>query len=214
MGERSMKLNLGCGRLPILGWVNIDIRNGPGVNIIADLDIENSLPSIPDSSVESARAFALLEHLDHYWNIVLEMARVLRPNAPFEIVVPYKDDYMPFHVSKFATWTFDIFRSDHKPREMDLRRRIPEYDSYEAHEKQYFTKVSTSIEHYYPFAWHLARRFGRTVYRLPLGKPKLIYFILRRNDRPYVRHIIDPTVRRIHMDGKNAGLAAGERVNV
>ena len=205
---KSLRLNLGCGRLPLEGWWNIDIRDGPGVNAIADLDGPGSLSGVPDASVDAARAFALLEHLPHYEHLVLEVARVLKAGAPFEVVVPYKNDYMPFHKVQFAPWTFDIFRSDHVPREMDLRRRKPEYDSYEAHEKQYFLQESRAIEHYFPFAWHLARRFGRRAYRLPLGRRKLIYWVLRRNDRPYARDVQDPVVRRIHKDGRNAGLAA------
>ncbi len=206
--RRPFRLNLGCGRLPLDGWYNVDIRPGPGVNALADLDVEGSLGWVPDASADAARAFALLEHLPHYEHLVLEVARVLRPGAPFEIVVPYKNDHMPFHVRTFAPWSFNIFRSDHRPREMDLRRRTPEYDSYEAHEKQYFTQDSRSVEHYFPFAWHLARRFGRRVYRLPFGKRKLIYWVLRRNGLPYKREVQDPVVRRIHKDGKGAGLAA------
>lgn len=36
--ETDVKVNLGCGRSPIDGWVNVDGITQPGVDVVADLD--------------------------------------------------------------------------------------------------------------------------------------------------------------------------------
>ena len=64
-----MRLNLGCGKCIIPGYVNADIIPRPGVNVVCDA---RHLP-FPNSSIELIYASAILEHLGrHEWRFVLK----------------------------------------------------------------------------------------------------------------------------------------------
>jgi len=45
------RLNLGCGRNPFTGWINVDVAALPGVDVVADLNAcaHQSLPFLPNS---------------------------------------------------------------------------------------------------------------------------------------------------------------------
>lgn len=53
-----MKLNLACGQCIIPGYVNVDIRDGPGVDLVCDV---RELP-YDDSSVDLIYASHILDH--------------------------------------------------------------------------------------------------------------------------------------------------------
>ena len=181
-----MKLNLGCGRHPMPGWVNIDIRDGPGVDYRIDLDKPNALQEFGTGEVTQVRALGIFEHLWHWEDLMLEIARVLKPGAGLvEIRVPYKNDYVAYHVRHFDMYTFDPFRSDFLRKGYDLRRHKPEFGSLEFGEP-YFILANLWVEHFYPFAWHLAKYgLGDRAYKLPLGKAINLNVTLKRNERPW-----------------------------
>lgn len=54
-----LRLNLGCGSDIKEGFVNIDIRELPGVDLVADVRI---LSTILDDSVDEINAYDVLEH--------------------------------------------------------------------------------------------------------------------------------------------------------
>ena len=184
----ATRLNLGCGRHPIPGWVNVDVRPGPGVDLTLDLDVPDALASFPTASVEAVRAHGLLEHLWHWEGLVFEVARVLRPGGHFDVRVPYKaaQDYTPYHVRRFDKHSFDPYRSDGYARDYDLRRRVHTSASLEWH-RPYFTLAEEGTEHWFPFAWHLAAHtpLKERAYRLPFGPRKVLWFVLRRNATPW-----------------------------
>ena len=82
-----IKLNLGCGETYLAGYLNVDNRLGPGVDLICD--VFNKLP-FEDNSVESILAAHILEHVSHSKSkIVLEeWYRVLKPGGNIRIRVP------------------------------------------------------------------------------------------------------------------------------
>ena len=48
-----MKLNVGCGRNTLEGWLNLDSQALPGVDIVADLDACEAAPlPLSDNCVE------------------------------------------------------------------------------------------------------------------------------------------------------------------
>ncbi len=175
-----IRLNLGCGRRPETGWVNVDIRPGNGVDVVLDLDPANCLADFATGSVERIRAWGLLEHLWHWENLVHESARVLAPAGSFEIRVPHRMDYVAYHVRHFDENTFNPYRSDYKPRELDLVRRTHAWGSLEFREP-YFTLAEMWIEHWVPFSWHVRKYVGVDVSRWPLGRRLNLHVILRRN---------------------------------
>lgn len=81
-----MKLNIGAGKLPIKGYVNVDINSGPGIDVVADtlvLPFENEI-------AEELAAKDVLEHTGrNTWRIVLyEWCRVLKPGGVLKIRFP------------------------------------------------------------------------------------------------------------------------------
>jgi hypothetical protein len=81
------RLNLGCGHVPLNGYLNIDMRELPGVDIAAQLD---NLP-FEASSVKEIFSSHVLEHFtrEHlrrdllpYWRGLLQSGGVFRAIAP------------------------------------------------------------------------------------------------------------------------------------
>lgn len=179
-----VKLNLGCGRNPEPGFVNIDIRAATGVDVVRDLDPEGCLHDVPTASVEHVRAFGLLEHLWHWENVVHEVARVLMRHGAFEIRVPYRTDYVAYHVRHFGKDTFNPYRSDWRRRNDFFLPEVPRFGSLEFQEP-YFTLKERWTEHHIPLSWHIERYTGINVARLPLGPRLNLRFVLERNETPW-----------------------------
>lgn len=82
----GVRLNLGCGHTPLDGYVNVDQRELPGVDIVADV---GNLP-FEEGSLSEIHSAHLLEHLPQerlrrllpYWR------SLLGPNGAFRAVVP------------------------------------------------------------------------------------------------------------------------------
>jgi len=82
-----MKINLGSGNRPIIGYENIDIQERVNPDLVCD--ITTGLP-YADNSVDEVRAFDFLEHIerDDVINVITEIWRVLRPGGRFESFTP------------------------------------------------------------------------------------------------------------------------------
>lgn len=180
-GGTNVKLNLGCGRHREPGWINADVRLSDAVDV--RLDAEKPLP-FKTRSLAGIRAIGLLEHLWHWENLMMEAARVLHPGADFEISVPHKMDYVAHHVRHFDENTFNPYRSDYVPRELDFVRRPHTWGSLEFQEP-FFTLRDLRFEHRVPFSWHLEKYLHVDASRLPLGRKLNLVVILRRNDTPW-----------------------------
>lgn len=103
----GLKLNLGCGHVPLVGYVNVDRRDLPGVDIIADA---GNIPVAPDS-VQEIASFHLLEHFSEeelrrrllpYWRTLLV------PGGRFRAVVPDGEAMLASMASK--AYPFEEFR--------------------------------------------------------------------------------------------------------
>ncbi len=176
-----MKVNLGCGRRIIPDYVNVDIRDGEGVDKVFDATKEWPFPI---ASVEKIRAYNVFEHLHEWEKAFMESARVLKPGGLFEIVVPYgwRGTAWPFHVRAFVSNTFDLFMEPFQYRGIDLRLHTGEIGTCERELHGYFIKVKVNKHHLFPFSWHLAKRLGEWIYRLPLAKTHELYFLFERNN--------------------------------
>jgi SAM-dependent methyltransferase len=84
------RLNLGCGPQPAPGWLNVDRRAGPGVQLVCD--VREGLP-LPDASMECAVAIHALPEFN--WHeippLLRELKRVLAPGAPLRLGLPDLD---------------------------------------------------------------------------------------------------------------------------
>ena len=81
-----MRLNIGCGKRVIHGWVNVDMTDGPGVDVVAGM---HDLP-FEESSCTDIMAIHVLEHV-YPWEAevaVSEFIRVLVPGGRLALEMP------------------------------------------------------------------------------------------------------------------------------
>lgn len=104
------KLNIGCGNDIRDGFVNLDITQLPGVDVVCDIDRE-VLP-FEDNFFEYILCNDVLEHVE-YIKVLKEILRVLKPNGIVEIRVPHftsSNNYIdPTHKKMFSFRTFSFF---------------------------------------------------------------------------------------------------------
>jgi ubiquinone/menaquinone biosynthesis C-methylase UbiE len=108
-----MKIEIGGGTIPALGFINLDPHHGEGnwQRIIQD-----GIPA-KDDSVDAVRASHVMEHIPAGQvriDVMNEVWRVLKPNGTFEIIVPFFTGSWhaiadPTHVSFWVTESFHYF---------------------------------------------------------------------------------------------------------
>jgi SAM-dependent methyltransferase len=109
-----VKVNLGCGRRPMEGWVNVDSVPLPGVDLVVDLD---DYPKVvlpwDDDSVDEFAMSHVLEHIWHPLPLMQELWRTAKPGATFTIACPYGSsddaDEDPTHVRRMFLQSFSYF---------------------------------------------------------------------------------------------------------
>ena len=103
----ELRLNLGCGHIALDNWVNVDLRDLPGVDVVADV---GDLPFERDS-VDEIFSAHLLEHFPQeavrrrllpYWQ------KMLRPGGTFRAVTP--DAAAMLAGAGAGTYPFEEFR--------------------------------------------------------------------------------------------------------
>ncbi len=104
------KLNLGCGTDIKEGWINLDIADLEGVDVVHDI---NSLPlPFPDNEFDYILAQDILEHLE-YAPLLKDLHRVLKKDSTIEIRVPHFTSRYnfndPTHKKLFSSKTMDFF---------------------------------------------------------------------------------------------------------
>jgi SAM-dependent methyltransferase len=109
--SKLVKLNLGCGNSVYDGYVNVDKKMLPGVDLVHDLE-RTPLP-FSDNSVDIIRCEHVLEHVQNYLPLLEDMYRISKPCARIIVRVPYfkyegafRD---PTHVRFFTEHSFDYF---------------------------------------------------------------------------------------------------------
>ncbi|MFO0674836.1 MAG: methyltransferase domain-containing protein [Polyangiaceae bacterium] len=109
-----MRLNVGCGRNALDGWVNLDAVALPGVNVVADLErCEGTKLPFDDDSVDELLLSHVLEHVRNVLPMMQELHRVAKPDAKLTALVPYgsSDDAFedPTHVRQMFVGSFGYF---------------------------------------------------------------------------------------------------------
>lgn len=105
-----MRLNVGCGRNILEGWVNLD-KDGP---VAFDLEeCGNKLMPFEDDSVDEFLLSHVLEHIHNSLPMMQELYRVAKPGAKMMIRGPYgsSDDAYedPTHVRQIFLNSFAYF---------------------------------------------------------------------------------------------------------
>jgi len=114
MTDKPVKLNVGCGRNIMDGWVNLDSIPLPGVDIVFDLEscATRKIP-LPDDAAEELFLSHVIEHIHNILPMMEELHRVARPDAKMIIRVPYgsSDDAYedPTHIRPCFIGTFGYF---------------------------------------------------------------------------------------------------------
>lgn len=108
-----MKVNLGCGRSLMDGWVNVDVVDGPGVDLVRDLDGMPHRFPWKDGEVDEWRCEHTLEHLYRPLPLLQEMWRCSRPDAVATFWTPHgsSDDAWedPTHVRAYFEGSWVAF---------------------------------------------------------------------------------------------------------
>jgi len=106
-----MKLNLGAGNDIRENYVNHDLVDLKGIDLVHDL---NNYPwPMDDNSFDEVIANDLLEHLDDFMKAMEESHRILKPGGIFKIRVPYWNSWCthadPTHRRGFHELRFHFF---------------------------------------------------------------------------------------------------------
>jgi len=86
-GIETRRLNWGCGGVGEPGWLNSDIKDGPGIDL--PCDILKGLP-LDDGSIDYAVSVHALPELHYDMQVpaLIELRRVLRPGGTLRLVLP------------------------------------------------------------------------------------------------------------------------------
>ena len=108
-------LNLGCGRKPMPGAVNLDISADVGADVVHDL---TKLPwPLPSDAFRQVYAFDVIEHLGDVVRVMEEIHRICQPGARVHITVPHFSSANAFtdptHQHQFSAFSFDYFDESH-----------------------------------------------------------------------------------------------------
>ena len=126
------KLNLGCGRNIMPGWINADlVAQSPDVFI---MDASRHFP-FPDNSFDYVFSEHMFEHLDlsGQQNMLSECHRILRPDGVLRIAIPHFDFLIDLVNNpdsdinkKYLDWSYHMFVQDMVEYEVD-RKYYPVY---------------------------------------------------------------------------------------
>lgn len=91
-----LKLNLGCGTLPLKDWVNVDLAGLP-VDLVWDLRCPLPFPS---NSVDTIFHEHVMEHMAPHQGYMLmkECYRLLKPGGVLRIVMPDANKYIRSYI--------------------------------------------------------------------------------------------------------------------
>lgn len=113
--NKGIYLDVGCGESKQLGFVGIDYRKLPGVDIVQDLQ---KFPwPLPDECASFALSTHVVEHIEPNGGIFMqfmdEVWRILKPDSEFFITGPYAGSYGywqdPTHCNGCNEMTWEYF---------------------------------------------------------------------------------------------------------
>ena len=149
-------LNLGCGRKPIAGALNVDHVPGVGPDLVMDL---TTFPwPLPAGHFTAVHAYDVLEHLPDLVATMDEIHRVCRPGARLQVTVPHFSCANAFtdptHRHYFGLRSFHYFTGEN------------EFGFYTTH---HWRTVSARLQ-FYPslvnkLVWRLAARYPQAYER-------------------------------------------------
>ena len=110
------KLNLGCGKAKMAGWVNVDTNPNCNPDIGHDL---NEFPyPFEDNAFDEIYIDHVLEHLDNPLAVLEEVFRISKNDCKITVKCPhFSCNWLhPGHKSAISTYLFDFFDENHGER--------------------------------------------------------------------------------------------------
>jgi|GEM_PF-697177 len=106
LNTETVAVNLGAGNTRYYGVVNLEISDGPNVDIVGH---GSDLP-FNDNSVDLVIAQEVLEHVGDFRELVDEICRILKPGGAFFCQVPFQ---IGFHPGPKDYWRFTLQGLEH-----------------------------------------------------------------------------------------------------
>jgi SAM-dependent methyltransferase len=108
------KLNVGCGRDILPGWINLDYAALRGVDVVYDLERCTEIPMpFEDDSIDEFLLSHVIEHIRNSMPLMQELHRAAKPGALARIRLPHgaSDDAWedPTHVRSYFQQSFGYF---------------------------------------------------------------------------------------------------------
>ena len=97
-GQVVRRLNWGCGDQGEPGWVNSDLKEGPGIDVSGDIRDGLPLPSDSFDYVVSVHALPMISYPDLV-PVLAELRRVLKPGGVLRLVLPDLDKGIAAYLS-------------------------------------------------------------------------------------------------------------------
>jgi SAM-dependent methyltransferase len=111
--SRGCCLEIGCGAHKTQGFIGLDQKGTPAVDVVANL--ESKLP-FRNESFDTIVANQVVEHIQNFTQLMAEMHRVLKSNGTLIMHVPYfRSSWSaidPTHVRSFTLLTVDYWLID------------------------------------------------------------------------------------------------------
>ena len=109
--NNPMKLNFGCGNDIKDGWINQDMAQLPGVDVVHDLRV---FPwPFKDNQFEIIYLKDVLEHLPDTIKTMEELYRIAKSDAEINLTVPYWNSVTAFgdptHIRSFNEFSFNAY---------------------------------------------------------------------------------------------------------
>ena len=150
-----MKINLGSGNKPIDDYINVDIHEFKGVNIVHDLN-KQPYPFKTNISEEIICSH-VLEHLDEPDKALTEMHRIIKTNGKIKIKVPYFAHSLAYsgwqHKRYFTIASFEQLKNQNEldwwvPRFTHVKTKLNYGKIYKYNPITWICQIITKI--YYP----------------------------------------------------------------
>ena len=113
-GKQPLRLNVGCGRNTMEGFVNCDLNPAPHVDVAFDL--EKDWP-FEDNSVGVVYASHVIEHLTDPFTFMKEAWRVMMPGGQMTLRMPYGSHRAAWwdltHIRPWFPESFCMFQVGH-----------------------------------------------------------------------------------------------------
>lgn len=138
-GEKRLQLDLGCGGNKQKGFIGMDLRALPGVDIVHDIEV---FPwPLESGCCQTVVASHLVEHIKPWYSIPFmdECWRVLQEGGKLLIATPYPGSrgfwQDPTHCNGWSEATFQYFDPRYplygiyQPKPWEIKKGFPVYQS-------------------------------------------------------------------------------------